>query len=66
MLGGQRKRDTVLAQVVAKGNFAAEAIAARRQPHFIQIILFGLNKHRDVETGEAQRFGDGFLIAKVG
>jgi L-fucose isomerase-like protein len=37
VLGGQRKRDTVLAQVVAKGNFAAEAIAARRQPHLISL-----------------------------
>ena len=48
MLGGERKRNAVLAQVITQGYFAAEAVAARRQPHFIQIILFGLHQHRHV------------------
>ena len=65
MLRGEREGDVVLAQVVAQGNFPAEAIAACRQTHFVEVVFFCLNQHRHFEAGKTNRFCHRFFIAKI-
>ncbi len=65
MLGGEGKGNAVLAQVVAQGDLAAEAVAAGRQPHLVEIVFLGLYQHRHVQAGETQGFRHRFFITKV-
>ena len=65
MLSGQSEWNTILAQVIAQRDFAAETVAASRQPHLIEIIFLRLNQNRNIQTRETQRLCHRFFIAKI-
>ena len=63
---GERIRDAVLRQIIAGRHLAAEAVAAVGDGHFAGRIGRGLDQHGDVQLGQAQRIGDGALVAEIG
>jgi hypothetical protein len=63
---GQRVRNAVLHQVVARAHLAAEAVAARGDGHRIGAVRRGLHQHRNLEPGEPDRIHNAALFAEVG
>ncbi len=63
---GQAEGHAVLAQVVAERHLAAEAVAAVGDGHDVDLVGRGLDQHRHVEAGPAQRVDHGALFAEVG
>ena len=51
---GEGVRDAVLAEVVAGGHLAAEAVAAEVDGHLRGIVWRGLDQHRHTQIGQAQ------------
>ena len=62
---GQRVRNAVLLEVVAGRHLAAEAVAAVADGHQSGRVGRGLHQHGHVEVGQAQRVGDGALVAEI-
>ena len=63
--GGQRIGNTVLREVIACGHFPAETVAPIADGHLRGCIGRSLHQDRHSEIGQAQRFGNSALIAKV-
>ena len=63
---GQAVFDAVLVQVVAGRHLAAERVAPPVQVHLGHVVVEGVDQHRHVQRGPAQRVGDGPLVAEVG
>ena len=52
-------------QIIAGRHLAAEAVAAELDGHFRRGIRRGLHQHGNVQIGQAQRIGDGALLAEI-
>ena len=63
---GERIRDAILREIVAGGHLAAEAVAAVGDAHLGGGIGRGLDEYGDVQSGPAQRVGDGAFVAEIG
>ncbi len=66
MFAGQGVFETVLTQVIADGNLAAEAIAAALNRQIHRIIRIGLHQDRHIQLGQFQGINHAFFIAEVG
>ena len=65
MLRGERKRNTVLTQVVARRHLATEAIAPVGNRHFRCGVLESVHEYGHVEARKANGVGNGTLVSKV-
>jgi len=63
---GEAKQDPVLAEVVADRHLAAERIPTVGERHALGVVGEGVDEHGHVEAREADRVGNGLLIAEVG
>ena len=66
MQAGEGKLITILAQVVANRNLAAEGIAAALDVESRQVIGIGLHQNRDIQPGKFDGISHAFFVAEIG
>ena len=63
---GKAVLDAVLAQVIASGHLAAEAVASVGNGHSLGVVGEGVDQDRDIEVSESKSIRNCSLVTEVG
>lgn len=65
MQSRETERNLVLTQVIAHRYLAAARVPPALHGEMVQIVRICLHQHRNLQTGEPERIGNGPLVAEV-